>query len=84
MKEYRKGRFLYMNAWRNISDTPIQDNNLGVLDESSTVKPDDYIVSDLFMPAANITQWKLNSRNKHLHRWYYFSEMKKDEVLLFK
>ena len=29
-KEYRKGRFLYINAWRNISDTPIGNNHLAV------------------------------------------------------
>lgn len=84
MKEYRKGRFLYINAWRNISDTPIQDNHLGVLDESSTVKPDDYIASDLFGEGYELVQNRLSSRNKHLHKWYYFSQMKKDEVLLFK
>ena len=39
---------MYINAWRNISDTPIEDNNLAVLDERTTVKPDDYVMADLY------------------------------------
>lgn len=46
--KFRKGRFLYVNAWRNISDSPIEDNHLAMLDERTTVKPDDYLVADLY------------------------------------
>ena len=46
--ELRQGRFVVMNAWRNISDVPIQRNHLALLDETSTVKPDDYIIPDFF------------------------------------
>ena len=28
-EKYKSGRFLYLNAWRNISDTPIGNNHLG-------------------------------------------------------
>ena len=47
-KDYKSGRFLYLNAWRNISDTPIGNNHLAVCDETSLVAPDDYIPTDLF------------------------------------
>ena len=47
-KESQQGRFLYINAWRNISDTPIGNDHLAVCDETSLVKPDDYIVTDFF------------------------------------
>jgi len=83
-KKYHTGRFLYINAWRNISETPIGNNHLAVCDETSLVSPDDYITSDLFGPGYNIQQYGLLDRNSAQHRWYYFSNMKKDEVLLFK
>ena len=47
-KDYKSGRFLYLNAWRNISDMPIGNNHLAVCDETSLVAPDDYIPTDLF------------------------------------
>lgn len=83
-KKYLKGRFMYINAWRNISDKPIENNSLAVCDESSLVKPDDYIGSDLYLQGYRMMQYRLSNRNASQHRWYYFSKMTKDEVLLFK
>ena len=83
-KHLTKGRFLYINAWRNISDDPIGNNHLAVCDESSLVKPDDYITCDLFMQGNQVLQYRLSDRNSYQHRWYYYSRMKKDEVILFK
>lgn len=83
-KKYHTGRFLYINAWRNISETPIGNNHLAVCDETSLVKPDDYITSDLYGAGYHIQQYGLLDRNSDQHRWYYFSNMEKDEVLLFK
>ena len=83
-KGYITGRFLYINAWRNISDEPIGNNHLAVCDETTIVKPDDYITSDLFVENQHIQQYRLSDRNAAQHRWYYYSKMKKDEVLLFK
>lgn len=51
---YTQGRFIYINAWRNISETPILDNHLAVLDETSVVAPDDYIASDLHMQHGTV------------------------------
>merc|ERR1712018_155227 len=83
-ERYHKGRFLYINAWRNISNEPIGNNHLAVCDETSLVKPDDYITTDLFGEGYHYQQYRLSDRNSSQHRWYYFSKMKKDEVLLFK
>ena len=83
-KQFRRGRFLYINAWRNISDIPIANNHLAVCDESSLVKPDDYVIMDYFRRGFHTTQFTLNDRNSARHRWCYFSKMKNDEVLLFK
>jgi len=83
-EKYHKGRFLYINAWRNISDTPIGNDHLAVCDETSLVKPDDYIVTDFFDKAYSLQQYRLLDDNVDSHRWFYFPNMKKDEVILFK
>jgi hypothetical protein len=89
-KKYRKGRFLYINAWRNIADAPIENDHLAILDQTSTVGPEDYIESDYhgMDPKTgykySIFQYGLNEKNSDQHRWHYFSKMMKDEVILFK
>ena len=83
-KKYHKGRFLYINAWRNITDTPIGNDHLAVLDETSVVKPDDYIVSEFHDKFYSLQQYRLLDVNSNQHKWVYFSAMKKNEVLLFK
>jgi len=83
-EKYKTGRYLYINAWRNITDEPIQQNPLAVLDETSLIKPDDYVMGDLIGPGYEIQQYRLDGKNKDKHRWYYFSKQTKDEVLLFK
>ena len=84
-EKFKSGRFLYINAWRNISEEPIGNNHLAVCDETTLVKPDDFITCDLFAGQyEHFQQYRLSDRNSAQHRWYYFSKMKKDEVLLFK
>ena len=82
--KFCKGRFVYINAWRNITTDPTENNHLAVCDETSLVAPDDYLASDLFMPGARLMQYGLNDHNAAKHRWYYFPKMQMDEVLLFK
>jgi len=66
------------------SATPIQNHHLAVLDERSLVKPADYVPSALFGVGYDVLQYRLSSRNTRSHQWYYFPEMARDEVLLFK
>ena len=47
--KFWKGRFVCINAWRNITTDPIENNHLAVCDETSLVSPDDNLASDLFM-----------------------------------
>lgn len=78
-------RYLYLNVWRNISEDPIEDYPLAMLDERTTVKPDDYLPRDLFMPGGvHIVQYGLNARHADQHQWYYFPKMSKNEAILFK
>lgn len=77
-------RYLYLNLWRNISEEPIENDHLAVLDERTVAKPEDYIVKDLYGPGYEIVQYGLSARHKDHHRWYYFPKMTKHEGILFK
>jgi hypothetical protein len=83
---YTTGRFVVINAWRNISPCPIEQNPLAVCDETSLVKPDDYLPGDFYRDAPiPITKtYRLASRNARQHKWYYFPRMRRDEVVLMK
>jgi hypothetical protein len=93
--EYKYSNFKCINLWRAIS-TPPQDWPLAVCDAQSvdpkegtpnlmirceklpdvnTLGP---IEDEDKLPAAFLFQYSDG------HRWYYFSDMKKDELLLFK
>ena len=39
--KFCKERFVYINAWRNITTDPIENNYLAVHDETSLVSPDE-------------------------------------------
>ena len=80
----KKGRYAIINAWRNISDIPIQQNDLAICDERSLIKPDDYIELEFITNNYSTLQYRLNDINSKHHRWYYYPKMTKDEVLLFK
>ena len=82
--KFCKRRFVYINAWRNITTEPIENNYVVVSDEIYLVSPDDNLASDLFMPGARLMQYGLSNQNAAKHRWYYFPKMQMDEVLLFK
>jgi hypothetical protein len=73
-----------LNTWRNISERPIQQDTLAVCDETSVVKPDDYISSDFYGKDNSGKQLRMASRNASKHRWYYYPRMTRDEVLVFK
>ena len=82
--KFCKGRFVYVDAWRNITTDYIENNYLAVCDETSMVSPDDILASDLFMPGARLMRYELSKQNAAKHRWHYFPKMQMEEVLLFK
>ena len=77
-------RYAYINLWRNIAETPIENDHLAMLDERTTVKPDDYIAKDLFGDGYSVVQYNLNARHASRHKWYYFPQMTKNEAIIFK
>jgi len=85
MEPFRKGRFVFMNAWRNISEQPVQNHNLAVCDATSLVGgTDDAVPYDVYQPLFKSVGMFLAPRHALFHRWYYYSNLKKDEVVLFK
>jgi len=82
-------RFVYLTAWRNINTSPVRDNHLALLDERSLVKPDDIIVRDNFSIDAvqgkyRILQYVLWKKNAAQHRWFYFPDLTREEMILHK
>ena len=73
---------MYINAWRNFTTDPIENNHLAVCDETSLVAPDSYLASDLFIPGGS--RLGQSGHDAAKHRWYYFLKMQMDVVLLFK
>ena len=82
--KFCKGRFVYINAWRNITTDPIENNHLAVYDETSLVSPDDNLASDLFLPGARSMQYGLSDHNVAKRRWYNFPKIQMDVELQFK
>ena len=69
-----------INVWRPISG-PVKRSPLAVLD-ASTLAPNDLLATDLVYPDRIGEIYHL-AYNTH-QRWYYFPEMRRDEVLLIK
>jgi hypothetical protein len=77
-------RWALYNMWRAVTPPP-QDIPLAVCD-ARTVEPDDEVLirsvstERIGVITHDTTGFRFNPR----HRWYYFSEMTRDEVLIFK
>lgn len=74
------GRVRIVNLWRPIRG-PVLDRPLAMADGSS-IAPDDLVATDLLYP--NHTGETYSVTYNPAHRWYYWSEMQPDEVLLLK
>ncbi len=73
-------RVLEINVWRPIRG-PLRTMPLAVCDATS-MKPDDFVACDLHFPdrVGEISYVAFSAR----HRWYYYPEMQRNEVLLLK
>jgi len=78
--ELLRGRVQVINLWRPIRG-PLLDAPLAVCDAQS-VDPQDLIPSDLIYRERIGETYSVTYRTSH--RWYYFSQMRVDEVLLVK
>ena len=78
---YVKGRYVFINAWRNISDEPICDQHLAVCDGTSIDK-DDFLEMDLCYEDRTGEIFAFS--HKERHQWIYFPNMVKEEVMMLK
>ena len=81
----RLSRFVHYNIWRVISQPP-QDVPLAVCD-ARTVTPADLIFADAVFNSPNRPQWSFEGivvAHHPGHRWHWYSDMTRDEALVFK
>jgi hypothetical protein len=78
--ELLRGRVQVINLWRPIRG-PLQDAPLAVCDAHS-VEPDDLVPSDLVYHHRVGETYSVTHRPSH--QWFYFRNMRADEVLLLK
>jgi len=82
----RRGqRYAGYNIWRVLSEPP-QDVPLAVCDARS-VEPGDLVTGDAIFDAPGVPEWSFEAylvQHNPAHRWFYFSNMKPDEALVFK
>jgi hypothetical protein len=75
-----QGRYAFINVWRPIRG-PLQDHPLALCD-ARTIAPSDWIASDLIYRDRIGETYAVKFNPSH--RWYYFSNMQRDEVVLIK
>jgi hypothetical protein len=78
-------RFVHYNVWRAISEPP-QDVPLAVCDARS-VSADDLIAADAIFDSPGKPEWSFEGlvvAHSPQHRWHWFPDMSRDEVLVFK
>lgn len=76
----RVNRFAIVNIWRSIKG-PILDTPLAVCD-ARTLSIQDFVVGEVRYPKREGEIYLFTHAEKH--RWSYFSEMARDEALIFK
>jgi len=74
-------RYSIVNIWRSIKSSPILDTPLAVCD-ARTVSSGDIVPADVIYPTRSGEVYLLTYSPSH--RWSYFSQMKKHEVIVFK
>jgi len=79
-------RFAHYNVWRVISEPP-QDVPLAVCDARSLAAQDLAFADAVFDAPGGAPEWSFEGllvRHNPAHRWNYFSNMTRDEALIFK
>jgi len=75
------GRFCIVNVWRSIGEAPVRDTPLALCD-ARTVDASDLVASEIRYPKRDGEIYLL--RHGPEQEWSYVSEMRKDEVVVFK
>lgn len=83
-EDMRVARYAHFNVWRAFSGAP-QDVPLALCDQRS-VAPHDRIVADAIFDPPGAPEWRFDSwvvAANPAHRWHWFPDLARDEVLLF-
>jgi hypothetical protein len=83
--ERRVRRYCHYNVWRVLSEPP-QDVPLAVCD-ARTVARRDLVLADAVFDAPGVPEWSFEGivvTGNPQHRWSYFPDMDRDQVLIFK
>jgi len=83
--ERKLARFAHFNVWRAISAPP-QDVPLAVCDARS-ISANDLIKADAVFDSPDQPEWSFEGivvAHDAAHRWHWFSDMTRDEALIFK
>lgn len=87
MPEGRKiARYAHYNVWRAFSGAP-QDVPLALCDARSVAEADLLSADAIFDPPGGAPEWSFESwlvAHNPGHRWYWFSDMTRDEAIVFK
>ena len=76
-----RGRFAFINVWRNIADEPVATHPLALCDGQS-VDPEDLVVFEIhYQDRVGETYCAKHSPR---HQWYYYPALTRDEALLIK
>jgi hypothetical protein len=79
-EELEKGRFQIVNVWRPLSD-PVEDFPLALVDSRSLTR--DHLVDTERRSPTHVGEIQL-ALHDAAQRWFYFSAMRPNEVLMFK
>jgi hypothetical protein len=85
LEPWLRGRYAAYNFWRVMTPPP-QDVPLGVC-SARTVLPTDLVTGLAVVDPPNGPEWRFESsliRFNPAHRWFYYSNMRPDEALVFK
>lgn len=80
-----KGRFAIFNLWRALSEPP-QDCPLCMAD-ATTVEAKDLVISHIVLGATPEREMRIQTNMvayNRSHRWVYFPDMRRDELLIFR
>jgi len=84
----RSHRLLVLNVWRNTAARPLRRNPLALCDKSTVDKED--LVATLLPnygsqanPMANVNHEVLTAKHNSSHKWYYCSDLARDEAMAF-
>lgn len=83
-KKAMQNRFQLVNVWRPLGPNPIMNIPLAMCDYRSLDLDNDTHVSNLLGSKTDGTLYLISHHSQNAQKWYYLSQMRSDEMLVFK